>query len=300
MKTFRLMTLLTLVSVLCLISFISLSWSVEKIRVPSSSAPASNILQKPVPVSLFSIKVFNSKSYPYSDLNTYMNDIQVSADLVPRDNSQEAKDAIVGKTVRFFINGTFVGENISQSDGHVFLEIKEHNARNLKLQVGTHQVMAQTKHGEAVIKGQGTLEIGKAQAKISIQYLRPSKTTYAIGEPITLGGILEHGGVVSSTTHYPIPNVNVNCVSVNKIQSPSTTKNISSVQTNNQGGFECQIPLAVDVFDRQNCNLRAGFIGASFESSNYKKTIADRAIQACPSGMNSSNNCPSGCATCCK
>jgi len=289
------------VSIFCFISLFSFSWSAEKSKVPSSgvgvpvmpaptqSIPAVGVKPEAKEIMPFTIKVDNQTA-------DYLYEFSLHADLVPKDDSQTAKDAISGKTVTFYVDGKFVGSGTSTNTGFVYIAISENYSGQLNLQAGTHTILSQTTHEGHVIKGSGNLTVQKASSKINIQSLMPEKSiyeAYTIGQTVTLGAIL------TTTLHsHPIVHVNVDCISINKMNG--SIKTLKTVQTNNQGGFECPITLTQDVFDRQNCNLHFGYIGASFENQNFKKTIGERAINACPPGMHYATSCSPGCTSCCQ
>jgi hypothetical protein len=300
MRNLKYLTL-AVISIFCLINLISFGWSAEKPKVPSSEigvpavpaptkvTPSIGVTPEAKEIMPFNIKVNNQTA-------DYLYEFSLSADLVPINDSQTAKDAISGKTVTFYVDGKFIGSGTSTNTGFVYIGISENYSRQLNLQAGTHTILAQTTHEEHVIKGSGNLTVRKASSKINIQSLMPEKSiyeAYTIGQTVTLGAIL------TTTLHsHPIVHVNVDCISINKMNG--STKTLKTVQTNNQGGFECPITLTQDVFDRQNCNLHFGYIGASFENQNFKKTIGERAINACPPGMHYATSCSPGCASCCQ
>lgn len=279
----------TLVLIFCLIRLVSFGWSIEKPKAPSSAvvipSPVTRVSSPP-----FSIKV-NDRS------EKYLNSFAIHAELVPRDDSQTAKDAIADKIVDFYIDGKFVGADTCQgiSNRYVELSISENYSRQLNLQTGKHEVVAQTRHTNQVIKGYGTLTINKAPSHIVNPRLMPQKNNkYTIGETVAFSGILK-------TEHdYPITQANVACISFDATWS--IKKILFSVKTNNQGGFECPIILTPNVFYRQHCNVHYGFIGVAFlGNQNFQETGAEhRAIIACPAGMNYATYCSTGCAVCCK
>jgi hypothetical protein len=283
------------VFIFCLISLISFGWSAEKLKVPSGtvgtpavpapaqSTPAVGIIPETKEIMPFNIRIDNQTS-------KYLNEFSLFAFLVPKNDSQAAKDAISGKTVTFYADGKIVGSGTSDIVGIVHIDISENWSRQLNLQVGTHTITAHTIHEVHVIKGNGILTVQKASARIDIQYIMPVSEAYTIGQTVTLGAIL--------TTHsrsHPITNVNVDCIDIIKMNG-HTTKTLKTVQTNNQGGFECPITLTQDLFTGAlQCNILLGWIGASFENQNFMKTTGDQKILGCFPGMHPSNSCPPGC-----
>jgi len=126
--------------------------------------------------------------------------------LHPKNDSQEAVDAVAGKTVRFFINDRFVAEAVSRtagdeflSGGNVYYWVPQHSARNLNLGVGTHKLTAEARYGNVLVKGHGEWRVEKAHSEIISPQIMPVKDTYTVGETITMGGILRTGTVYSGS-----------------------------------------------------------------------------------------------------
>ena len=276
------------VFIFCLISLISFGWSAEKPKVPSGAIgiPAAPTQAIPLNIAImpFDIKVDDKTS-------KYLHAFSLSARLVPRNDSQYAKGAISGKTVTFYADDKFVGTATSGANGVVQIDISENLSSQLNLQVGIHTILAHATHEGHVIKGNGTLGIEKASPKFAFQSVMPVSDAYALGQTVTLGAIL-----TTAVGNHPITHVNVDCISINI--SNGSIKTLKTVQTNNQGGFECPITLTQDVFAGNigQCNLQLGWIGASFVNQNFMKTIGEYKIIGCLlPGMHPSNSCPPGC-----
>jgi hypothetical protein len=273
---------LALVLFLCFISLISFSWSAEKSKAPSSavgsptlSAPAAGML----PVRPFSIKV-SDVAITYLDQYIF----SLCARLDPGGDSQAAKEATVGKDVFFSVDGNPVGKEKTSdwgSFGSACLAITPNNA--MQFQAGTHEVIAQARYGSSVIKGYGKLVVKKSESKIIFNGFMPNKQTYKLGETVTYRGILKNGS--------PIAHANVECTmrvytvdNLNFVTS-ANAKTLFTVQTNNQGGFECPITLAPGVFDTvfktQQC--RTEYLGAYFSgNSNFNASSDSATIRVCP------------------
>ena len=144
--------------IFCLISLISFGWSAEKPKLPSSGVrmPAAPTQITPLNIAIkpFDIKVDDGTSI-------YLYSFQLSAHLVPKNDSQYAKDAISGKTVSFSINDKFVGGGTSEANGFVHLNISKNHSMQLNLQAGVHTIKVHTAHEGNVIDGYGKLTVQK-------------------------------------------------------------------------------------------------------------------------------------------
>jgi len=288
--------------ILCLISLISFGWSAEKPKALSDKVgiPAAPTQVIPLAIIPFDIKVDDGTSI-------YLYSFQLSAHLVPRNDSQYAKDAISGKTVSFSVDDKFVGGGTSEANGFVHLSISKNNSMQLNLQAGVHTIKAHTTHEGKVIEGYGKLTVQKGLPKFELQdFIRPGYIgvditggpVYASGQTITARSIL-----VGDPEGNPITHVNVNCVSIN--EDNGSTKIIKTVQTNNQGGFEWSITLTPDLFSgcKTYCNFCDAHFAVSFENQNFNKIDREFLFRVCPPGKQYSKNCTfpyNNCESCCK
>jgi hypothetical protein len=293
MKHLRLLTGIVIV-IFSVVGFVSSSRSLENIKAPAMPVPATKMSAPPFHLS---IKVNSSSA-------RYLDPIHLSAEIISN-YPQKARDEIAGKTMEFYIDGRLVGSDICQenskdikSNPKFLLSVPENYARQLNLQVGKHEIIAQIKYANQLIKGYNSLTIAKAASNIVDLHFVPDKSTgFVVGETLTISGMLK------TDLHYPIAHTNVACISLDATQS--VKKTLFTVKTNNQGGFECPILLTPDVFERQNCNLHYGFFSVSFLGNQHfaEASAKDHAILACSAGMRYmkySTHCPSGCDSCCK
>lgn len=285
MKTFRITIIFAIASIFCLISFISLSWSAEKTKTPSS-AVGTTIMPQPtpgmIPAKPFTIKVGDvTKTY----LPEHAFDL--CAALFPRDDTQTAIDATIGKQVAFLVNNDLLGNVKTGNTGRACLSIAPHTAA--RFQAGAHEIIAQAGYGSSVIKGYGKLVITKADSRIDFKGFMPEKQTYKLGETVTFRGILKHR-IKWSDDGRAIANATVECTvlyytSEYGLGTSSANKSLFTVQTNNQGGFECPVNLAPGVFDTvfktQKCRLE--YLGAYFSGNQNFNYSAERStIRVCP------------------
>jgi len=300
MKTFRIIIIFALASIFCLVSLVSFGWSAEKPKAPSV-----------VPRLLTPTQVTPSKAIIPFDIKVddktskYLDAFSLSAKLVPRNDSQTAKDAISGKPVSFSVDDKFVGGVTSEVNGNVFISISENYSRQLNLQAGIRAIKVTTTHEGHVIEGYGKLIVQKGTPTFELQdFILPGYIgvdiagypVYASGQTITVRAILlDHQS--------PITHVNVNCVSIN--EDNGSTKIIKTVQTNNQGGFEWSITLTPDLFSKCKiyCNFCDAHFAVSFENQNYNKSDREFLFRVCPPGTQYSKNCTfpyNNCESCCK
>jgi len=294
------------VFIFCLISLISFGWSAENPRVPSSAVGITAAPKQVIPLNIaikpFDIKVGDSTSI-------YLHGFVQCARLMPRNDSQYAKDAISGKTVSFSFDDKFVGGGTSAYDGSVCIDISKNYSRQLNLQAGIHTIKAHTTHEGHVIEGYGKLTVQKGTPIFELQdFIMPGYIgvdiaggpVYASGQTFTVRAILWD---VEFYDKYPITHVNVNCVSIN--EDTGSTKIIKTVQTNNQGGFEWSITLTPDLFSgcKIFCNFCDAHFAVSFENQNYNKSDREFLERVCPTGTQYSKNCTfpyNNCDSCCK
>jgi|WetSurSiteA1Bulk_404760.scaffolds.fasta_scaffold03679_2 hypothetical protein len=299
---FRIIIIFAIVSIFCLVSFVSFGWSAEKPKAPSGTigTPAAPIQGTPLTFIIpFDIKIDSKWS-------KYLDAFSLSARLVVKNDSQAAQDAISGKTVSFYVDGKIVGSGTSTSSGIAHIDISENWSRQLNLQAGMHTISAHTTHEGHIIKGEGQLFVEKGTPSIDLQSTMPipqdvmptGHPLFTSGQTVTKGATLFH----REGSQYPITHVNVNCVST------YSGKILKTVQTNNQGGFECTVALTQDLYPETNyCNFCLAEFVASFDNQNYYKVEQRFSYYVCRlPGMHYSTNCfPLSyngklCSKCCK
>lgn len=219
-----------------------------------------------------------------------MDAFRLSARLVPRSDSQTAKDAISRKPVSFSVDDKFVGGATSEVNGDVSTYIPVNWSRQLNLQAGIHPIKVTTTHQGHVITRYGKLTVQKENQNIHFLGYWPAPQwkniaghgIYSSGQIVTYRALLLHPG------GDPITRANVNCVSIYPV------KILRTVQTNNQGGFECPITLTPDLFSKEYyCKIYWTIdFAASFENQNYNKVEERFKYLACHPGMHFQKNCP--------